>query len=197
MKKFNIILLVVLAIIAIIVGVIYFIDTPVVEEGQEPTVAQKIIIVAKEKLNLILSALGVSAVGVIAFCFRKVVTSSANTSAVGAATLKKMDEFAEDLKTKNQQLEQKYCELLSALTVLREKLDIQSSVTFDTYLLSDLPKTVRENINKAKADYANVSEQRAAVENLVDNARTSVVDVKDGLAEGDDADSTKDVLSRF
>ncbi len=63
---FRTILIVLAVVLLIITAVLYFVDTPVVEEGQEPTTAQKIILTGKKYLSEILLALGVSGVTLIA-----------------------------------------------------------------------------------------------------------------------------------
>lgn len=152
-KGFKAFIAVLLMIVAIVVAVIYFLDTPVVEEGVEPTVAQKILIAAKEKLGVILAALGVSAVGVIAYCVRAIMRSSTSANTTNTKAISLFEEKISVLQADNTQLRAQCADLRSEVKTLIDKLDIQSGILVDTLLLSDMPSSVREKIANAKAQY--------------------------------------------
>lgn len=164
---FRTILIVLAVVLLIITAVIYFIDTPVVEEGQEPTVAQKIILTGKKYLAEILLALGVSGVTLIA-AFVKLIYNSANRTAAQSNTT--AADVAE-LRRDNAELRAENKKQYELIVQLMEKQDIANNVLLTTFSLSELPRSLREQIHNAMTEYNGVGKVKEIIEQVVDEPK--------------------------
>lgn len=167
---FRTILIVLAVVLLIITAVIYFIDTPVVEEGQEPTVAQKIILTGKKYLAEILLALGVSGVTLIA-AFVKLIYNSANRTAAQSNTT--AADVAE-LRRDNAELRAENRKQYELIMQLMEKQDIANNVLLTTFSLSELPRSLREQIHNAMTEYNGVGKVKEIIEQVVDEPKNAV-----------------------
>ena len=162
MKTLKTILIVLAAVLLIITAVLYFVDTPVVEEGQEPTLPQKVIILGKEYLAEILTALGVSGIGAMTWLYFRIrssaqstLTQSQSTGANVKGLVTKVDEQQEIIKQQDEKI-----------TVLTEKLDILSSVIMTVFSLSDMPTNVRGIVHAGQETYKSIGAVKKLVEQV-------------------------------
>nr|DAG78426.1 MAG TPA: hypothetical protein [Caudoviricetes sp.] len=143
-KTLGIIALVLMLLLLVLNGV--NVEIP---EGQEPTKAQQLLLDIKANVNLIAGALGTTTSAIVGFLMVVIQKSSTITGdntakliAEGATTNGKID----NLQTKTDQNS-------ADVAVLAKKLDMLMSMLTDTLLLSDLPVTVREQVNTTKGAY--------------------------------------------
>lgn len=161
---FRTILIVLAVVLLIITAVLYFVDTPVVEEGQEPTTAQKIILTGKKYLSEILLALGVSGVTLIA-AFAKLIYNSANRTAAQSDTTAA---DVADLKQDNAELRAENRKQNDLIMRLMKKQDIFSNAVLTTFSLSELPRSLREQLHNAMTEYNGVGKAKETVEQVAD-----------------------------
>lgn len=161
---FRTILIVLAVVLLIITAVIYFIDTPVVEEGQEPTTAQKIILLGKKYLGEILLAFGVSGVALIG-AFAKLIYNSAKRTAEESKTTSADMGI---LMKKNAEQEAKIAALEDLIKLLMKKQDITNNVLLNTFALSELPLSLREQIHNAQNAYSGLDKDFRSVERIAD-----------------------------
>lgn len=148
-KTFKTIFIVLAAVLLIITAVLYFIDAPVVEEGQTPTVAQKIILLGKEYLGEILAACGVSAMGLLAVLVKLIYNSVKKSLLENQAT----STLVSSLEQKYANSEKENVALRQAVTIMSKKQDITSTLLMTVFSLSELPVSVREQIHSAQTEY--------------------------------------------
>lgn len=148
-KTFKTIFIVLAVVLLIITAVLYFIDTPVVEEGQTPTVAQKIILLGKEYLAEILAVCGVSAMGLIAFLVKLIYNSTNKSLAENRA----MSATVSNLEQKYANSEKENIALRQVITIMSKKQDVTSTLLMTIFSLSELPVSVREQIHSAQTEY--------------------------------------------
>lgn len=166
---FRTILIVLAVVLLIITAVLYFVDTPVVEEGQEPTAAQKIILTGKKYLSEILLALGVSGVTLIA-AFAKLIYNSANlTEAHSDTTAAAVAELKQD----NAELRAENRKQYELIMRLMKKQDIFSNAVLTTFSLSELPRSLREQLHNAMTEYNGVGKAKETVEQVADEPKNA------------------------
>lgn len=143
-KTVGIIALVLMLLLLVINGI--NVEIP---EGQEPTKAQQLLLDVKANISLIAGALGTTTSAIVGFLMIVIQKTSTiagdNTAkliAEGATTNGKIDNLQE--KTEQNSAD---------VAVLAKKLDMLMSILTDTLLLSDLPVTVREQVNTTKGAY--------------------------------------------
>lgn len=171
-KTLRTVVTVVAILLLIIVAVLYFVDTPVVEEGQEPTLPQKVLLLGKQYLGEILGALGVSAVTVMTFLYYKIRSSSNSTLTQSQST----DRNVQGLVTKvneQQTIIEKQGEEISTLT---KKLDILSNVIMTVFSLSDMPTNVRGIVHTGQEDYKRVGAVKQIVEQVAETLQNKPVE---------------------
>lgn len=143
MKTFAKIVVVVLVIVLIVAAVIGFIETPVIAEGEEPTKAQALILAAKEHLDKILAAVGLSLDAALMYIFMAIQKTSAATQESGTVTTKTLEETKAELDAAKNELQK----LAAALSVFSKKQDVSNKILTDTLLASDMPSETRAKIN--------------------------------------------------
>ena len=143
-KTVGIIALVLMMLLLVINGI--NVEIP---EGQEPTKAQQLLLDIKANINLIAGALGTTTSAIVGFLMVVVNKTSAIT---GDNTAKLIAEGA-TTNGKIDNLEEKTDKNSADVAVLAKKLDMLMSMLADTLLLSDLPVTVREQVNTTKGAY--------------------------------------------
>lgn len=164
------IIVIVLAIVLLgIVAFLYFIDDPVVEEGKEPTVAQKIILLGKKYLGELLGIFGVSGIAVMGFLTKWIYESSKKTLAQSVNTT----EDVAGLKSDNVQLRAENREQKKLLLKLIKKQDIANNMLMTLFSLSDLPASVREQIYKAQGAYDEVDKINEIAEQVAESVINS------------------------
>ncbi|MCH5157526.1 MAG: hypothetical protein J1G02_06615 [Clostridiales bacterium] len=185
-KTLRTIFIVVAVMLLVIVAVLYYVDTPVVEEGQEPTLPQKIIIVGKEKLTEILAALGVTGIAAITFLVNKIKSSASSTLTESQSTgegvrglVTKVNEQQEIIKHQDEQI-----------SVLTDKLDILSNVIMTVFSLSDMPTNVRGIVHAGQEEYKGLGAVKTIVKQVAESVKNAVVEstpaVEDEVASVDD-----------
>lgn len=179
MKTVKTILIVLAAVLLIITAVLYFVDAPVVEDGQEPTMPQKIILLGKEYLTEILAALGVSAVGLLTYLVKKIYDSGKGTLLQSLATSTDVQKFA----TRLQNVESKLETYLTNQQRIERKQDIINDMLYTIFSLSELPLSVREKIQDAKDRYGNLDGVRSTVEQLNVEPQNTEVEPAESLVE--------------
>lgn len=148
-KTFKTIFIVMAVVLLIITALLYYIDTPVVEEGQTPTVAQKIILLGKEYLGEILAVCGVSAMGLIGILAKLIYNSTNKSLAENQAT----SAIVSSLEQKYENSEKENIALRQIVTIMSKKQDITSTLLMTIFSLSELPVSVREQIHSAQTEY--------------------------------------------
>ena len=149
MRTLRTILIVLAAVVLVITAVIYFIDAPVVEEGQEPTVPQQIILLGKKYLSEILLVSGVSGVGLLGILTKLIYNSAKRTLMQSQNTSADVQILLEQRRQDRQEI----AELKMEVKRLSRKQDIANSALLDTFALSDMPVSVREKIHVAREEY--------------------------------------------
>lgn len=165
MKILKAVLIAVAVVLLIITAVIYFIDAPVIEEGEEPTPAQKIILLGKEYLSEILLACGVSGIGLMGI-LTQFINNNANL------TLLQSRATSADVKTLSKRLdnnERKLLELYQLVNGIGKKQDIANNVLMTTFELSELPSSLRERIYNSHDEYKKVDEVKQIVEQTAES----------------------------
>lgn len=157
-KLLRTIFIVAAALLLIATAVLYFVETPVVEEGVEPTTAQRILLLGKEYLSEILMASGVSVVGVIGVLTKLIYNSAKATFNNSALT---STEIAA-LRQENESLRTSLAEQMVALGKLAMKQDIANTALLNTFQLSEMPATVRQQIYEALNAYKALEGQTTA-----------------------------------
>lgn len=134
-----------------------------IPEGQEPTKAQQLLLDIKANINLIAGALGTTTSAIVGFLMiviqKTSVIAGDNTAkliAEGATTNGKIDNLQE--KTEQNSAD---------VAVLAKKLDMLMSLLTDTLLLSDLPVTVREQVNTTKGAYLALGTKTTKPEQII------------------------------
>lgn len=134
-----------------------------IPEGQEPTKAQQLLIDVKANINLIAGALGTTTSAIVGFLMVVIQKTSTITGdntakliAEGATTNGKID----NLQTKTDQNS-------ADVAVVAKKLDMLMSMLTDTLLLSDLPVTVREQVNTTKGAYLALGAETVKPEQVI------------------------------
>lgn len=166
---FRTILIVLAVVLLIITAVLYFVDTPVVEEGQEPTTAQKIILTGKKYLSEILLTLGVSGITLIA-AFAKLIYNSANRTAAQSNTTAA---DVADLKRDNAELRAENRKQNELIMRLMKKQDIFSNAVLTTFSLSELPRSLREQLHNAMTEYNGVGKAKEIAEQVADEPKNA------------------------
>ena len=178
-KTLRTIFIVVAVVLLIIAAVLYYIDTPVVEEGQEPTLAQKIILLGKERLGEILAATGVSMVGLLAYFAKKIydsVKKSVNQSLDTDANVKGLYKGYQDLV-------ETVAYLYEVVNTIEQKQDIANNVLMTTFSLSDLPSSLREKISNAQEQYNKLCEVKKVAEQLLSTVKNTISEQSSAVAE--------------
>lgn len=152
-KTFKTIFIVAAVLVLIAAAVLYFIDAPVVEEGETPTMAQKVILLGKQYLTELLAAAGVSVVGVIGILAKLIYNAVRQT--VEKSTLTSAE--VAEIKKENAELKSQIADAVAALAALAKKQDVANNAILTTFALSELPASVRLKIDEAKAAYDAVS----------------------------------------
>ena len=148
-KTFKTIFIVLAVILLILTVFLYYVDSPVVEEGQEPTVAQKIILLGKQYLGEILAICGVSAVGLIGVLTKLILNSANKTLQQSEGTSAEVA----DLKSELAESRKENSQLRRELTLRDKKQDIANNLIMTIFSLSDLPAAVRERVYRAQTEY--------------------------------------------
>lgn len=140
------------AVVAMILLVLLLVINAVhveVPEGEEPTKAQAFMLWLQENVNLAAGTLNVTVASIEAFLIVVIQKSSSLTSDTATSTAKnvvinteKIDELAKIVE-----------QLVNNREIDAKKQDMLMSTLTDTLLLSDLPVTVREQINTTKGAY--------------------------------------------
>ena len=184
-KLFKTIFIVIAVILLIITAVLYFMDTPVVEEGQEPTIAQKIILLGKKYLSEILMASGVSIIGIIGIFVKLIYNQVKQTFARSDLTSAEVAE----LKEENAELRKQITNMVSSITSLTKKQDIANNALLTTFSLSEMPSAVRSQIFTALSDYKAV-DNKAESSNAADLPITAVEDIVKNIVASSPTDTT-------
>lgn len=163
MKTIKVILVVLAVILLALTAFFYFVDAPVVEEGQEPTVAQKIVLLGKQYLAEILVAFGVSGIGVIGVLVKFIYDSSKNTQTATEGASKEVKQ----LKAENAELKNKMVQLCAVIENIEQKQDILTNTILDTFSLSELPISLREQIHNAQTAYNAIGTAKNVAEQVV------------------------------
>lgn len=157
-KTVGIIALVLMMLLLVINGI--NVEIP---EGQEPTKAQQLLLDVKANINLIAGALGTTTSAIVGFLMVVIQKTSTITGdntakliAEGATTNGKID----NLQTKTDQNS-------ADVAVLAKKLDMLMTMLTDTLLLSDLPVTVREQVNTTKGAYLALGTETVKPEQVI------------------------------
>lgn len=168
-KTFRTIFIVLAVVLLIITAVLYFIDTPVVEEGQEPTTAQKVILLGKDYLSEILLACGASGIGLMGV-LTKLIYNSANK------TLTQSLSTSADILTLTNRLkdnEQTIAALTEIIGKMSKKQDIANNMLMTTFSLSELPASLREQIHNAQTEYNGLDKTVKIVEQIAETAKNA------------------------
>lgn len=120
-----------------------------IPEGQEPTKAQQLLLDIKANINLIAGALGTTTSAIVGFLMVVIQKTSTIT---GDNTAKLIAEGA-TTNGKIDNLEEKTDKNSADVAIIIQKMDMLMNTLTDTLLLSDLPVTVREQINTTKGAY--------------------------------------------
>lgn len=170
MKTFSKIVATILTILLLCVVVIGVMEMPVAEEGQELSKAQEVIVLIKTNLNEILSVLNVSLGTVVVATFGIIKKQTTNTANFSEGTGKQITEliktFKSVIETQNN--------IIAEQSRLSQKMDITNNVLTETFMLSDLPVTVREKITNYKQQYDSISGKVVAVAESVESATAEV-----------------------
>lgn len=148
-KTFKTILIVLAVVLLIITAVLYFIDTPVVEEGQEPTLPQKLVLLGKEYLAEILLACGASGIGLLGVFAKLIYNSVTKSVTENKATSAYVLSLEKRLENNNNKIEEQN----RTISVMSKKQDIANNLLMTIFSLSELPVSVREQIHKAQTEY--------------------------------------------
>ena len=148
MKAFAKIIGVVALVLMLLLLVVNAVNVEI-PEGQEPTKAQQLLLDIKANINLIAGALGTTTSAIVGFLMVVIQKTSTVTGdnttkliAEGVLTNGKIDELRKATEKS-----------IASNTVTAEKVDIIMAILSDTLLLSDLPVTVREQVNTTKGAY--------------------------------------------
>lgn len=163
-KTFKTIFIVLAIVLLVITAVLYFIDTPVVEEGQEPTAAQKFVLLGKEYLSEILLACGASGIGLIGV-FAKLIYNSVKNGLDGNAV---MAAKIAQLEAKLEESEKTKVEQNQSITIMSKKQDIANNLLMTIFSLSELPVSLREQIYSAQTEYNGVGNVKDKIEPTVE-----------------------------
>lgn len=164
---FRIIFLVAAVVLLIITAVIYFIDTPVVEEGKEPTLPQKIILTGKKYLSEILMAVGVSGIGAIAAFTKSIYKAGRETKLAAQNTYTDVAK----LEKKLDERDQKIIALENKITTFEKKQDILSNMLFVTFSLSEMPSSLRKEIHSYQTAYNALQEAKTEIVQIVEEVK--------------------------
>lgn len=163
MKTIKVILIVLAIVLLALTAFFYFVDAPIIEEGQEPTVAQKILLLGKQYLAELLALLGASALGVMAVLAKFIYNSSKNTQTVANTTSLEILQ----LKTENAELKNQFTRLYEITTNMGQKQDILTNALLTTLSLSELPTSVREKIYTAQTAYNALGTAKETIEEVI------------------------------
>lgn len=148
-KTFKTIFIVLAAVLLIITAVLYYIDAPVIEEGQEPTVAQKIILLGKDYLAEILLACGASGIGLLGVFVKLIYNSVKKSVTDNQATAG----YVLSLEKRQEINEKKIAEQNRLIAIMSKKQDIANNLLMTVFSLSELPLSLREQIHNAQTEY--------------------------------------------
>lgn len=148
-KTFKTIFIVLAAVLLIITAVLYYIDAPVIEEGQEPTVAQKIILLGKEYLAEILLACGASGIGLLGVFVKLIYNSVRKSVTDNQATAG----YVLLLEKRQEINEKKIAEQNKLIAVMSKKQDMANNLLMTIFSLSELPLSLREQIHNTQTEY--------------------------------------------
>lgn len=169
-KTFRTIFIVLAVILLVLTAFLYYIDTPVIEEGQEPTIAQKLTLLGKQYLGEILAICGVSAVGLIGILVKLIYNSAKKTSQQSEITSAEVAELKQELaenKAENR-------ELCKKLSIMDQKQDILTNALLTTFSLSELPASLREKISDALTAYNELGKAKVIVDQVVEKVVKAV-----------------------
>lgn len=164
MKTIKVILLVLALVLLVLTAFFYFVDAPIIEEGQEPTVPQKILLLGKQYLGEMLTLLGVSALAFMAVLVKFIYNSSKTTQTSANTTSLEMLQ----LKKENAEQKNELTRLYKKVDNMEQKQDILTNALLTTFSLSELPTSVREKIYTAQTAYNALGEAKETIEEVVD-----------------------------
>lgn len=170
MKTLKAVLIAVAVVLLIITAVIYFIDAPVIEEGEEPTAAQKIILLGKEYLSEILLTCGVSGVGLMALLTKLIYDNATRTLTQSKATSADVQSLAVRIDNNDATILQ----LAKIIDNIGKKQDIANNVLLTTFELSELPSSLRERIYNSHDEYKRVGDVQQVAEQPADTEQKPV-----------------------
>lgn len=148
-KTFKTIFIVLAVILLVLTVFLYYIDAPVIEEGKDPTVAQKIILLGKKYLGEILAICGVSALGLIGVLVKLIYNAGKDTQIASQHTSADVSALSERLNAS----EALIAKLTLYIEQLSKKEDIANNTLLTTFSLSELPVSLRETIHAAITEY--------------------------------------------
>lgn len=181
-KTFRTIFIVLAVILLIITAVLYFIDAPVVEEGQEPTVAQKIILLGKEYLSEILLACGASGIGLMGVLTKLIYNSANKTLTQSLSTSADILNLTNRIKDN----EHTIAALTDIIGKMSKKQDIANNVLLTTFSLSELPASLREQIHNALTEYNGLDKAISSVQQVIEAVNNSDESAKQDVKIDDD-----------
>lgn len=168
-KTFRTIFIVLAVILLVITALLYFIDTPVVEEGQEPTVAQKLVLLGKKHLGEILAVCGVSGIGLLGVLTKLIYNSVKKMSTQSQTTSADVSRLEERLKMS----EKENAELKEQTARMEKKQDIANNMLMTVFSLSELPASLREKIHAAQAEYNGLDGVIKVAEQIVESVKNA------------------------
>lgn len=157
-RTITIVALVIMMLLLVINGI--NVEIP---EGQEPTKAQQLLLDIKANVNLIAGALGTTTSAIVGFLMVVIQKTSTIT---GDNTAKLIAESA-TTNGKIDNLQTKTDQNSADVAVLAKKLDMLMSTLTDILLLSDLPVTVREQVNTTKIAYLALGTETVKPEQVI------------------------------
>ena len=173
------IVIVVAVVLLIITGFLYFVDTPVVEEGQEPTVAQKIILLGKKYLGEILAIFGISAVALMGVLTKLIYNAvlragsqAQNTSADVASVNARLDRQEKIIE-----------KLLNIIIANGQKQDLANTTLLTTFSLSELPVSLREQIHSAQTEYSRLQQVTTEARQIVGTVENTAENKSEPVTE--------------
>lgn len=169
-KTFRTIFIVLAVILLVLTVFLYYIDAPVIEEGQEPTVAQKVILLGKKYLGEILAICGVSALGLIGVLVKLIYNSANSTTIASQSTAKDVVMLHQRLSENEAQLSR----ITSILNGLCTKQDIANNTLLTTFSLSELPASLRTKISDAQTAYNELGKAKEIAEQVIEKTENTV-----------------------
>lgn len=169
-KTFRTIFIVLAVILLVLTVFLYYIDAPVIEEGQEPTVAQKVILLGKKYLGEILAICGVSALGLIGVLVKLIYNSAKATSQESGKVSAKVAQLEEKL-TKS---EAENRELRKEQSIMNKKQDIANNLMMTIFSLSELPSSVRTQVYSAQTAYNELGKAKEIAKQVIEKTENTV-----------------------